>query len=107
MPAGHVRAIIGEASGEGYNGMLAIASALRRRGSLRGVYGIKAKHIESEPGSTWVKARKAWKEGKHKDITNGANGWGSKEDVKKFKKQKWWKKATVTKTIGNHVFYKA
>lgn len=72
-----VRAIIGEASGEGYTGMLAIAGAIRNRGTLQGVYGEKAKHVDKQPRWVWDQARKAWKESANKDITSGADHWGS------------------------------
>lgn len=72
-----VRAIIGEASGEGYTGMLAIAGAIRNRGTLQGVYGVKAKHVDKQPQWVWGQARKAWKESASNDITSGADHWGS------------------------------
>lgn len=101
-----VRAILGEASGEGYRGMLAVACAIRNRKTLKGVYGVHAKHVDQQSKKVWQQAKQAWKESQHNDITKGASGWGNKEDLKKFKKEKWWKNATVTTQIGNHYFYK-
>ena len=72
-----IRAIIGEASGEGYTGMLAIAGAIRNRGTLQGVYGERAKHIDKQPQWVWAQAEKAWKESAGNDITAGADHWGS------------------------------
>ena len=97
-----IRAIIGEASGEGYKGMLAVACAIRNRGHLRGVYGLKAKHVDKEPQWVWDLATKAWTESRAKDITNGATHWESDT----FKKPYWAKSMTKTVKIGHHQFYK-
>ena len=40
-----VRAIVGEAAGESFEGKLAIACAIRNRGNLHGVYGLNATHV--------------------------------------------------------------
>ena len=54
-----VRAIIGEAGNQGERGMLALACALRNRGTLKGVYGLRAKHVDKEPQWVWDMARRA------------------------------------------------
>lgn len=72
-----VRAIIGEAGNQGYHGMLALASALRNRGTLKGVYGVNAKHIDREPQWVFDQAKKAWIESKSNRIHSGDH-WGSK-----------------------------
>ena len=96
-----VRAIIGEASGEGYRGMLAVACGIRNRGTLKGVYGLHARHVDKEPGWVWDLARKAWKESEHKDIVGGAGNWEMSS------RTPWWaKNMRVTARIGSHVFYK-
>jgi len=97
-----IRALIGEASGEGYRGMLAVAGALRNRGTLRGVYGVNAKHIDREPQWVWDMARKAWAASLDQDITGGADHW---ESIK-FKKPYWADSMTKTVLIGSHQFYK-
>ena len=97
-----IRAIIGEASGEGYNGMLAVACAIKNRGTLKGVYGVKAKHVDKEPKWVWDLARKAWKESASKDITNGATHWESTD----FDVPYWAKSMTISCVIGKHIFYK-
>lgn len=103
-----IHAIIGEAEGEGYPGMLAVACAIRNRGSLKGVYGLRAKrvvlHLYSQ--KTYALAEKAWKESRSLDITNGATGWGNSEDVDKFCSTPWWKKCEITLQVGNHYFYR-
>ncbi len=97
-----VRAIIGEASNQGYKGMLAIACGIRNRGHLKGVYGLNAKHIDKEPRWIFELAERAWKESKYKDITFGATHWES--DL--FKEPYWAKYMVKTVKIGNHQFYK-
>ena len=73
----NIRAIIGEASGEGYEGMLCVAAAIRNRGHLRGVYGVNAKHVDNEPPWVWRLAVIAWNESETNDPTDGADHWGS------------------------------
>lgn len=101
-----IRGIIGEASGEGYRGMLAIAAAIRNRGTLKGVYGVDAPHIKTEPQTTWAKARMAWEESKQKDPTKGATVWGNEEDVRKFRRTKWFWRMERTAVIGSHQFFR-
>lgn len=98
----YVRAIIGEASGEGYNGMLAVACAIRNRGTLKGVYGLNAKHINKQPRWIWDLAYKAWIESIKNDITNGATHWES--DL--FKEPYWAKTMLKTVKLGHHQFYR-
>lgn len=103
-----VNAIIGEAEGEGYMGMLAIACAIRNRGHLRGVYGEKSSRVLGKKYSpkTLELAKKAWKESAVKDITNGADHWGGKAVdeawIAKMKKMGFRK----TFEYGNQEFYK-
>lgn len=99
-----IKAIMGEASNQGYQGMLAVAGAIRNRGTLRGVYGVKAKHIYKEPKWVWEQARKAWKESASKDITLGADHW---ENIKAFGTPYWSKGMKKTVLIKDHQFYKA
>lgn len=98
-----LRAIVGEASGEGYQGMLAVACALKNRGSLEGVYGVNAPHLNSEPPWVWKMARKAYFVSLTGiDITDGATHWESTD----FPEPRWAKSMTMTKHIGKHKFYK-
>ena len=97
-----VRAIIGEASNQGYNGMLAIAAGIRNRGTLQGVYGLKAKHIDKEPRWIWDMARKAWQESKHNRIHSGTH-WESTD----FKIPKWTYNMKEVYRYKKHIFYKA
>ena len=96
-----VRAIIGEASNQGYEGMLAVAVAIRNRATLEGVYGINAKHIDSEPKWVWDMARRAWKESEHNRIHTGTH-W---ENIKEFGKPYWADKMTRVYAYKDHIFY--
>ena len=103
-----ILAIIGEAEGEGFEGMLAVAGAIRNRGSFRGVYGLKAqrvrKHLYSQ--KTYDLARTAWVESESLDESNGATGWGNEEDLNKFCSEAWWHNCVITAHIGRHWFYR-
>lgn len=95
-----IRACMGEARGEGFQGLLAVSCALRNRGTLKGVYGFNAKF--KEPEYVWNMARKAWKESKYKDVTNGATHWESTN----FKVPYWAKDMSVSYRYKKHIFYK-
>ena len=71
-----VRAIIGEASNQGYQGMLAVACGLRNRGTLSGVYGLNAAHVDNEPEWVWQSAMQAWFESE-KNLVHNGEYWGS------------------------------
>lgn len=98
-----VRAIIGEAGNQGERGMLAVACALRNRGTLRGVYGVKSKHVDKEPRWVWDLARAAWAKSKTVDITGGSTHW---ENIKSFGTPYWAKSMTKVFEHKDHVFYK-
>ena len=66
-----VRAVIGEASNQGYRGMLDVAVGIRNRGTLKGVYGVTAKHVDKEPQWVWKMARKAWRESEYNRTHSG------------------------------------
>jgi len=96
-----IKAIMGEARGEGYKGMLAVACAIRNRGTLKGVYGVNAKFTEKE--YVWDMAKRAWAESEFKDIADGATHWESD----RFKEPYWAKDMIKTVKIGHHQFYKS
>jgi hypothetical protein len=98
-----IRAIIGEASNQGYEGMLAVACAIRNRGTLKGVYGVNAKHIDKEPKYVWDMAKMAWAASAVSDVTNSATHW---EAVKKYGKPKWAEKMKLTLIVKDHYFYR-
>ena len=101
-----VRCIIGEASGEGKQGMIYLASALRNRGTTKGVYGCKASHIDKQPKYVWENALYAWNLAKQNDFVNGADHWGSTIVDKKWLAT--MKKNGFIQTViyKNHVFYR-
>jgi hypothetical protein len=100
-----VYCVIGEAEGEGYNGMLAVSHAIRNRGHIRGVFGCNSKRVRTRAYSqrTLQTAHKAWKDSsRERDITFGATHW----EGTSFKTPYWAKDMIVTATIGNQRFYK-
>lgn len=98
-----VRAIVGEASNQGERGMLAVACAIRNRGTLQGVLGLKAKHVDRQPAWVWERARKAWRESATRDVTGRATHW---DNIRAFGKPYWAVSMTKTVTIGDHTFYR-
>ena len=105
-----ILAIVGEVSGEGkskgekYTAMIMIAKAIRNRGHVRGVYGIRAKHNATEAPYIWDMARRAWRDSAHHtDLTCGADSWYSMEDLAKFGPPVG---KIETKRFLNTVFYK-
>lgn len=98
-----VHAILGEARGESYKGMYAVACAIRNRGHLRGVYGAKA-DVSDASDETIQLAYKAWHESEEgEDITSGADHW---ENVNAFGMPYWAKGRKPTLILGNHRFYR-
>ena len=97
-----VRAIVGEAAGETFEGKLAIACAIRNRGNLHGVYGLNATHVWRETAATWTAAWRAWRLSAQHDITHGASYWGNCADVATGN----YRRLTQTAIIGNHHFFR-
>lgn len=99
-----VIAILGEAEDQGYKGMLAVACGIRNRGTLKGVYGVRAKRPNTKgkiPEKYWKMARKAWAESKNHRI-HAADHW---ENVKQFGMPDWAQSMKKVCVIGDHVFY--
>lgn len=101
-----IRAIVGEAENQQYKGMLAVAEAIRNRGSLNGVYGFK-RDLSRIPKKTkqklFLMAARAWTESVNSNLVRGANHW---ENIKKFGTPKWASKMKVTAVIKDHTFFK-
>lgn len=98
-----IKAIIGESAKETYKGQLAVAHAIRNRGHLRGVHGLKKWKSRSTPAA-WQRASRAWAESQFtKDPTRGATHW---ENVGLFGWPWWSKDMDVTARIGKHVFFR-
>ena len=98
-----IPAILGEA-GQSYDERLAIACAIRNRGTLKGVYG-KAKDISER---NYQIAGKAWAESAEHDIVSGADHWLSDWDLKHAKPRltAFRFKMKETAYIGTTHFYK-
>jgi len=99
-----LRAIIGEGANQGKAGMLALAGAIRNRGHLRGVYGLKAQHVDKQPGWVWTQARTAWAMSATNDASLGADHW---ENIKAFGTPEWAASMTKTVLVKDHQFYRA
>ena len=96
-----IRAIIGESSSQGFKGMLAAACGIRNRGTLKGVYGLNAKHVDNEPQWVFDLAKKAWEESEHNRIHTGTN-W---ENIKVFGEPYWVKSMVKVYEYKDHIFY--
>lgn len=99
-----INAIIGEAEGGGLEGMRCVASGINNRGTLKGVYGEKARRVTEHKYSprTFVLAVQAYEDAKKHDFVYGATHW---EGVS-FKIPKWSKGMNVTTVCGGNRFYK-
>jgi len=97
-----VRAVIGEASNQGYHGMLAVACGIRNRGNLMGVYGVRARHVDHEPMWVWDMARQAWEDSEDNRIHDGDH-W---ENVGTFGIPSWAYGMVEVYRHKDHVFYK-
>ena len=99
-----IRAIIGESAGEPFNGQVAVAECIRRRHSLKGVYGARITRI---PSKAEIKcASMAWVLSSGTNYSNDAIGWGTWTDIQFFKQCKWFRRCVIVAHIGHHYFYK-
>ena len=105
-----VHCILGESRGEyatyGYNSFLAIADALRNRGTTKGVYGCgvnlsKDMAYMAKKGY-YSKALQAWIDSARVELVKGSSHWESTL----FKTPYWAKDMKVTYQVGHHKFYK-
>lgn len=102
-----IMAIIGEAENQGYEGMYAVACAIRNRGTLKGVYGYKAPRVVKKLYSKKIaeQAERAWYESQYgQDVTLGSDHW---ENVTAFGKPYWADSMEKTVKIGDHQFYRS
>jgi len=79
-----VAAIIGEAGGESYATQLAVACAIRNRGTLQGVYGVNNPVVAKASAKTIARARRAWLESARHDVVRGCRFFGCKADAPKL-----------------------
>jgi len=103
-----VMAVIGEAEGETYIGKLAVACAIRERGTLRGVFGEHAPRVKKHLYSvkTFVAADRAWEESRDPGncaMTDHADHW----EGTAFPLPSWAKDMKQTAVIGNQRFFRA
>lgn len=102
-----VNAIIGEAENQGAQGMLAVACAIRNRGTLKGVYGEKNKRVINKryTEKIYYIAKSAWVVSENPDrctFLDGADHW---ENVGTFGEPTWANKMKETYRWKDHVFY--
>lgn len=102
---GAILSIIGEAEDQGPEGMRAVASGIRNRGTLKGVYGRNSKRVKGGQYSKEVyqQAKQAWLDSAKKDYVNGADHW---ENTKQFGKPKWANEMEEVTRVGDHSFYR-
>ena len=98
-----IRAIIGEASNQGFFGMKCVACAIINRGTLKGVYGLHSKHIDKEPQWVWKMARKAYYDAKTGIPIHTGTHW---ENIKAFGTPYWVKNVKLVYEHKDHRFYK-
>lgn len=84
-----VKALVGEAVGQQDAELEAHAFALKNRGTLRGVYGLRAPHVRREPPSSFARAGKFWKRALSgtKDPVAGRTEWRSEYDLRKMRRR--------------------
>lgn len=93
-----VSCILGEARGESYAGMLAVAEAMRNRGRIKGVDGCGYNATDKDPIQ---QAFKAWEESRHTNTVGKADHWHA-DYITPY----WAKYGIRTAKIGKHIFYK-
>lgn len=105
-----VHCILGEARGEGPQGIRLMASALRNRGKTQGVYGCRADLSKEmaylKAKGIYQQAVKAWRDSAKTDLVKGATYWGSRHVdgawIAKMKKHGY----TLTIVHNGHEFYR-
>jgi len=98
-----IKAIIGEAENQGLVGMTAVGEAIRNRGHLKGVYGVKSKRVNKAPKWVYKQAEKAWDDSANTNLVKGADHWESTD----FKQPSWSINMKETAKIGKHRFYRS
>lgn len=103
-----IKTIIGEGESTGFQGMRALASAIRNRGTLQGAYGINSPRVINKLYSpkTYRLAKQAWQDSQKKDYSGGANHWFSDADLKKSNVQKMIKGMQKLASYRGNNFYK-
>lgn len=99
-----VRAIVGEACSEPWEVQVRVASAIRNRGTLKGVYGLNARHVSKQPNRVFRLASAAWDASAKRDYAAGCTMFGSVEDDWYFMRVLKLKPAF---TVGKTRFYRS
>lgn len=104
-----VKAIIGEAENQGFQGMLDVACGIKARNTLKGVYGLRSRRVRNHKYSsaTLNQANLAWSlavnDSHNCEFLGGATHW---ENIGAFGKPKWANSMVETYRYRDHVFYK-
>lgn len=100
-----VRAIVGEASDQSFEGMVAVGEVIRRRGSVSGLNGYKAMSSRKESPEVWDKAREAWRFSETTNLSKGATFF---ENIYDFGFPESWdrEKFVCVAQLGDHWFFK-
>ena len=98
-----IKTIVGEASNQGYKGMVCVGEVIRHNSTLRGFYGFKAMNHRQEPRWVWIQAQRAWYASKTTNLTHGANHF---ENIGAFGEPYWVKRCILTFVYKDHKFYK-
>lgn len=102
------RAILGEAL-PNYEAMHDIASAIRNRGTLKGVYGVRSRNYDKASPKLRALASKAWASSASLDTVGGADHWLSEYDLKHCKPRLTAFRFGMVETMYRHKthFYRA
>lgn len=98
-----IRIIVGEASNQSYEGMIAVGEVIRNNGDIRAFKGLNAEHSAHESFHTWMKASRAWQASANSKITHGANHF---DNVEEFGEPYWAPDCRTTVIIGQQYFFK-
>jgi hypothetical protein len=98
-----VQTIVGEASNQGFTGMVAVAEVIRHSKNLKGFYGLHAAHNAHEPVWVWQRAQLAWAKSKYTNLTKGANHF---ENIHSFGCPYWIKSCVETFRWKDHIFFR-
>jgi hypothetical protein len=79
-----IKAIIGEAGSQPFACQVAVANAIRHRGSLRGVYGVKNPVVKRASRAVVERARQAWELSRRTDLVPGLRYFGCPSDAPYF-----------------------
>jgi hypothetical protein len=98
-----VSAIVGESSNQNFSVMLAVACAIRNRGTLQGVYGLTNLVVKRAPHKVRERATRAWLASAGRDVTGGCKYFGCPADKDYFLHVLHFH---PVKTVGLITFYK-